>query len=171
MKTIAETERLILREFDPLKDANNAYELNADPEVIKYTGDPPFESVQAAQDFLANYTDYKRNGYGRWAVELQDGTFIGWAGLKLEENGIVDLGYRFMKKYWGKGYATEAARVCLDLAFNRLGIQEVIGRTASENTGSIKVLDKCGFEFWKEDECNGIEDSYYYRISKSQYLR
>ena len=171
MKYIATTDRLQLREFDPVRDAVMAYELNLDQEVIRYTGDPPFDSIEDAQEFLTNYSDYRRNGYGRWAVELKDGTFIGWAGLKLDSSNEVDLGYRLMRKYWGKGYATEAAKVCLHLAFHQFDIEEVIGRTASANKQSIRILLKCGMTFWKNDSCNGIEDSQYYRINKRDYLR
>ena len=61
MKNIIETERMYLREFS-VDDASHFYELNSDPEVVRYTGDPPFESVEAAKKFLANYTEYEKNG-------------------------------------------------------------------------------------------------------------
>ena len=64
MKVIIETPRLLLREFH-LSDAEKMYELNSDPEVIKYTGDPPFKSVVETKEFLNQYKDYERNGYGR----------------------------------------------------------------------------------------------------------
>lgn len=170
LKKILQTNRLILREFDPEKDAKNAYALNLDPDVIKYTGDPPFESVEAARAFLEAYTDYKVNGFGRWAVEdISKGQFLGWCGLKLHPDGMVDLGYRFMKAHWGKGFATESALACLAYGFEHLALEEIIGRTARENPASIKVLEKCGMHFWKEDACNGIEDSIYYRIAKKDF--
>ena len=67
IKLITETPRLILREF-ALDDAKSMWELNSDPEVIKYTGDPPFETIEKAREFLLNYKDYEKNGFGRWAV-------------------------------------------------------------------------------------------------------
>ena len=70
-KPLIETPRLILREFE-LDDAFDIYKLNADPEVIRYTGDPPFETVESARDFLNNYKDYENNGFGRWAVIKKD---------------------------------------------------------------------------------------------------
>ena len=170
LRPILKTERLLLREFDADYDALHTYELNADPEVIRYTGDPPFESVEAARNFLRAYPDYKKNGYGRWAVELQtDGSVLGFCGLKLHEDGMVDLGYRFSKKYWGKGYATESSLACLAYGFDVLGIEEIVGRTARANTDSIKVLEKCGMKFWKEDSCEGIKDSLHFRIFKKDF--
>ena len=104
---------------------------------------------------------------GRWAViRKKDDAFLGWCGLKKHEDGMVDLGFRLMKKYWNKGYATEAAKACVDHGFNTLGLKEIIGRAAQENMASINVLEKCGMDFWKEDECKGIDDSVYYRIRK-----
>ena len=65
MKFILETERLLLREFD-ISDAEKMYQLNSDPDVIKYTGDGPFESIESTARFLSNYSDYQKNGFGRW---------------------------------------------------------------------------------------------------------
>ena len=64
MKQIIETNRLILREFE-INDSENFFYLNLDSEVLKYTGDLPFSSVLDANSFLINYSEYKRNGFGR----------------------------------------------------------------------------------------------------------
>ncbi|WP_297693033.1 GNAT family N-acetyltransferase [uncultured Eudoraea sp.] len=170
-KPLIETPRLILREFT-VDDAYKIWELNSDPEVIKYTGDPPFENVENARDFLNNYKDYENNGFGRWAVIKKDSnTFLGWCGLKLNEQNLIDLGFRFFRREWNKGYATEAAKACLEYGFMELNIKEIIGRVAMKNTGSIKVLEKLSMEYWKNDSCKGIENSLYYKISKEQYLK
>lgn len=169
MRKILETERLLLREFEP-SDAQAMYDLNADPEVIRWTGDPPFDSVEHAETFLQKYPDYDRNGYGRWSVIVKEtDEFVGWCGLKLNEKDLIDLGYRFFRKDWGKGYATESAAACLGYGFLALGMDEIIGRVAPENVASIRVLEKLGMTFWKEDDCKGILDSMYFRINKKQY--
>ena len=93
------------------------------------------------------------------------------AGLKLNEQNLVDLGFRFFRKEWNKGYATEAAHACLEYGFLELDLKEIIGRVARQNKASIKVLEKLSMDYWKNDSCKGIEDSLYYRITKEKYLQ
>lgn len=146
MKQILETKRLILREFD-VNDAYNFYNLNLNPNVIRYTGDKAFPSVEEAESFLANYSVYQDFGYGRWAViEKDTEEFLGWCGLKFD-NGKTDLGFRFFEEHWGKGYATESAQACLDYGFQKLGLEEIIDRAMKENLASIRVLEKIGMKY------------------------
>lgn len=85
MKIILETKRLILRELN-IDDAESFYKLNLNVNVIRYTGDSAFNSIDTAKEFLENYQDYKLNGYGRWAVvSKENNRFIGWCGLKYGE--------------------------------------------------------------------------------------
>ena len=169
MKLIIETPRLILREFE-LNDAEKMWELNSDPDVIKFTGDPPFVSIDQAKEFIKNYRDYRENGYGRWAVITKDkNDFVGWCGLKLNEENFVDIGFRFFKKDWNKGYATESAKAGLNYGFSKLNLNEIIGRAASKNTASIRVLEKLNMDYWKKDNCKGIENSVYYKMNKSKF--
>ena len=165
-----ETERLILREFS-FDDAENLYMLNLDPDVIRYTGDPPFESKETARLFIYNYKDYKINGYGRWSIDLKsDGSFIGWAGLKLNKHNDVDLGYRLLKSAWGNGYATEAAQGCIKYGFEQLGQNEIIARVIPENVASVKVIEKLGMDFYKKGTCNSLDNASYYKLSREEYL-
>ena len=171
MATICETERLILREFE-LTDAPLLYLLNADPEVIRFTGDSAFSSVDEATTFLRNYNEYKKYGFGRWAVVLKaTNRFIGWCGLKLNEEQLVDIGFRFFRRDWGKGFATESAHAALTYGFNHLGIQQIIARSSTDNLASIRVIEKLGMSFWKYDSCEGIENSAYYRIKLEDYQK
>ena len=153
---ILETERLFLREWT-INDAESMYLLNLDLDVLKYTGDIPFESIEHAKLFLKNYDHYKKYNLGRWAViEKTTNEFLGWCGLKytaeLDEH---DIGFRFFKKYWNKGYATESARACLDLGFDKYSLTEIVGRAMTENIGSIKVLEKIGMSYFKEFNFDG----------------
>ena len=166
---IIETERLILRHFD-VSDAACFFELNKDPEVMKYTGDVAFESVKASADFIKNYDTYAKFGVGRWTVVLKSTNEpIGWCGLKVHPGQYVDLGYRFMKSYWGQGYATEASKASLKIGFESYAFPEIVGRTARQNIGSVRVLEKLGMQFWKNDSCEGIKDSVYYHIQKADF--
>ena len=166
MKKIIETPRLYLREFE-LSDARSMFDLNSDKEVIKYTGDDHFSSESEALNFIKNYDHYKNHGFGRWAVILKENnTFIGWNGLKLNEEDDIDIGFRFFRKYWGRGYASESAEAVLDYGFNFLKIDLIVGRVAPENKASVRILEKLGMKFKKEGSCHGIEDARIYSISK-----
>lgn len=153
MNIIFETERLLLRTFTS-DDAQLIYELNQDPEVIKFTLDPIRDFDHAAQiletTILPQYALYN---HGRWAVHTKhDINFIGWCGLKARpERNEIDLGYRFIKTSWGNGYATEAAFASLDYGFKTIMLPRIIGRAMPQNTGSLRVLEKCGMKYIGED--------------------
>lgn len=171
MKTILETERMLLREF-VLDDAPFAFELNKDWDVIKYTGDVAFESIAAAQEFILGYKDYELNAMGRWLCILKSsGESLGWCGLKLlRDTEEVDLGYRFLKKHWGKGFATEASIACLHYGFGQLKLDEIIGRAQLENKASIKVLQKTGMKFAGNFEFD-LHPGVKYSITKTEFLQ
>ncbi|MXN92021.1 GNAT family N-acetyltransferase [Flavobacterium sp. Sd200] len=160
---ITSTTQLILRELTE-DDKQHFYDLNLDPDVLQYTGDSVFESVEASRLFLVNYQDvYKRYGFGRWAVmRTEDDAFLGWCGLKYsEDTGQVDLGFRLFKKYWGNGYATEAAQACVVLAFEKFSVQTLVGRAMRANGASIRVLEKLGFVFREFFDFEGKEGVIY----------
>ncbi len=151
MKQILETDRLLLRELNT-KDSVNFYQLNLNPEVIKYTGDKSFQNIKQAENFLKTYKDYKINGFGRWAViEKSSGEFLGWCGLKYDKSlNETDIGFRFFEKYWNKGFATESAKACIIYGFEKLKIKTIIGRAMKDNIASIKVLEKIGLKYEKD---------------------
>lgn len=155
-KTIIETPRLLLREFTP-GDAAALFALNKDPEVIRYTGDVPFADEADAAMFIRNYSDYKKNGYGRWAmIEKETGAFLGWCGLKFHpDTGETDIGFRLHQRYWNAGFATEAAQACLDYGFSHLGLPSIIGRAMSDNKASIRVLEKIGLHYERPFDFHG----------------
>ncbi|MBO6516412.1 MAG: GNAT family N-acetyltransferase [Bacteroidia bacterium] len=164
---ILTTERLVFREFH-LDDAAFFLRLNSDWEVMKYTGDVAFKDIEEARDLVRNYDHYRQYGYGRWTVFLRESMErIGWCGLKNHpDEGYIDLGYRFERQHWGRGYATEAAEASIAYGFDTLNMNWIVGRTASENKGSIRVLEKVGMTFWKKAPCEGIVDSLFYEIRK-----
>jgi len=153
MHIVFETPRLFLRRFTET-DAPLIYLLNSDADVLKYLHEPLLENEAQAKDILNNkiIPQYKKN-LGRWAIHTKaQYEFIGWCGLKyVEETGIVDLGYRLLKTAWGKGYATEAAQYTLIYGLRELKIETITGMAHVENIGSIKVLQKAGMKFSKEE--------------------
>jgi RimJ/RimL family protein N-acetyltransferase len=148
-KTILETQRMLLREFDE-GDVEPFYRMGSDPAVIRYTGDPGggFTSVEHALEVLHSHpiADYRKYGFGRWACVLKaSGAVIGFAGLKyLPDQQEVDLGYRLLPAYWGQGLATEACRAVLDYGRTRLGIGRIIALVDPENVASVRILQKLG---------------------------
>lgn len=129
------------------------FEMDRDPEVHRFLGNEPVKSVERIQEIILfiqkQYADY---GIGRWAVEEKStGHFVGWSGLKWiteETNGrshFHDLGYRFLRSAWGKGFATESARAAMLYGFDVLGIEELFASADPGNVASLHVLDKLGF--------------------------
>jgi ribosomal-protein-alanine N-acetyltransferase len=155
MKWVLESEGFRLREFHP-DDAPVLYQLNKDPEVIRYTGNVPFQSIAAARTFLENYEDYQKHGFGRWwCVSKIDKEMVGWCGLK-RGDGEVDIGFRFFKSHWGRGVATETAKACLSYGFQQLKLDQIVGRASKENKASIRVLEKIGLRYWKDEKREGM---------------
>ncbi len=171
MKAILETQRMLLREFD-VADAPFFMELNASPEVLKYTGDKPFESLDLAKKFLLNYSEYQLHGMGRWLC-VQKETFspLGWCGLRYQtKTKEVDIGFRFLQKFWKMGFATEAAKACICYGFDKLQLNEIIGRAMVQNKASIVVLEKIGMNFIGNFDFE-LHPGVKYAILKNDYLQ
>ncbi|MEH0153066.1 GNAT family N-acetyltransferase [Limibacter armeniacum] len=172
MKTLIETERLLLREIT-FDDKEELLQLHSDPEVQKWTGEPVIESmkeIEKAIDIRQN--NYRQYGFGRLAAIQKDTSeFIGWVGLTyLQEFDKVDLGYRLKKKYWGMGFATEASKAIIDYGFNILNLDLIIAIALPENKASIRVMEKVGMIYDKQapyDEM--ILDAIWYKLDRTTY--
>jgi len=172
MTIYAETDRLILREILPT-DADSMFELDSDPYVHRYLGNNPVndkEQIYQAIEFIRD--QYVKFGIGRWAiVDKKTNHFLGWSGLKYiteETNGHInyyDLGYRLIKRYWGKGIASEAALAAIEYGFNMLGLNEIYAIADQENDGSHSILKKVGFTLVEAFELDGVPHNWY-RIQK-----
>lgn len=158
MNIVIETGRLVLRTFTN-EDAQLIYQLNIDPEVTRYTLDPVVD-IEQAQEILEQIIipQYALYNYGRWAVHIKPNLeFIGWCGLKaIPDRNEIDLGYRFLRSEWGKGYATEAADASIRHGFEKLNLERIIGRALPGNLGSIRVLEKCGMNYIGEEIVDGL---------------
>ena len=168
MKIIFETERLILREFT-LADTRLLLNLNTSPEVLRYIHEPALRNEAHALEILENIIlpQYQIN-HGRWAIHTRkDGAFIGWCGLKfLTETQTTDLGYRLLPGQWGNGYATEAAKKCIQYGFTQLHIEEIFGKAHIDNVASIRVLENAGMKYLG----NTIEEDTVIKIYKVKNL-
>ena len=152
---ILETARLRLR---PMSESHalGLYELNLNPRVRRFLGEPPLVDVAEAREVIETVIrpQYEMFGVGRMAIERRpDGAFVGWCGLKYRvECAEYDLGFRLFEAYWGLGLATEASRAVLDDAIVRLEGARLIGETHVDNRGSRRVLEKVGFVFERRYE-------------------
>lgn len=142
------TSRLELRphRFD---DADFMMELNSDPEVTRYVPEEPFENKSKALGIIESLrAQFLERKIGRFLViEKSSGLKIGWCGLKwLEETNEIDIGYRFLKSFWGKGFASEAASACLEYGFNSLNFERITAQIMPTNIRSIAVAKNIGME-------------------------
>ena len=168
---ITSTDRLYLRELH-VDDGIHFFNINNDPECIKYTGDAAFESLEASKLFLESYEkQYQDFKMGRWAVCLNDtDEFLGWCGLKFHPNeNVVDVGYRFYKKHWNKGFATEATKASLAYGFDQLNLDRIVAHVHVDNHASNRVAIKSGLRFIRDFLYNGTPAKYY-EIKKIEYL-
>ena len=141
------TLRLALHEITR-HHANELYELDADPRVMRYIGTgraSTREQVDAVMRRLPRaYSLYP--GLGTWRATRRDsGDFVGWFALKyIPGTAQVEVGYRLRHGAWGSGFATEGARELVRYGFDDLGLHRIIGVTHPENSASQHVLRKIG---------------------------
>jgi RimJ/RimL family protein N-acetyltransferase len=109
--------------------------------------------------------DYDKYGYGRFAVELKEtGKVIGFCGIKfIEEIGLPEVGYRYLKEYWGRGIGTEAALACVEFAREDLGCKKLVALIMPGNVASIRVAEKLGMTRGPSIHIYG-EDVYQYEM-------
>ena len=123
--------------------------MHQDPEVMRYFPDllTPEQSEWLAEDCRIHL---ERRDWGMWAVEsLHSGEFIGFVGLHIPDADLpfgpcIEIAWRLKRSAWGQGYATEAARAVLRVAFERLGLQEIVSFTSVLNTPSQAVMERLG---------------------------
>ena len=142
------TERLVLRRWLP-RDRGPFAAMNADPEVMAHfpamlsreESDALVERIEAAFD---------QHGFGLWALEVRStGTFIGFTGLSVPGfeaafTPAVEIGWRLQRSAWGQGYAAEAARATLEVAFDQIGLPEVVSFTSTVNDRSRALMHRLG---------------------------
>lgn len=152
-QVLLETERLVLREFGP-DDVDVVFELNSDAEVMRYIdGGIPVTRAEIEEQVLPRYLSYyeRYGGLGKWAaIEKTTGRFVGIFMLHPTESGPPEdpeLGYRFHRFAWGKGYATEGSFALLRKAFTDFGVQRVFAQAMTVNRGSWRVMEKVGLRY------------------------
>jgi RimJ/RimL family protein N-acetyltransferase len=163
------TGRLTLREWKA-SDLAAFAAINADPRAMEFFPGvlSREESDGAAARAIEHFTEH---GFGRWAIEVQGSAkFIGFAGLNVVQyetpfTPCVEIGWRLAFDYWGRGYATEAARTALADGFTRWGLSEIVSFTVPANSRSWRVMEKIGMK-----RADG-EDFYHPLLPEGHWLR
>lgn len=159
-----ETTRLYLRQ--PIRaDAAILYRQWLDPQIQQFLGGvvTPVVAKLRMTSLLEHWEHY---GYGNWSIfERTSDTLIGLAGLGHCESE-VEISYRFFPEFWGHGYATEAAQASIEIAFEWLGMERLVGVTQQANAGSQRVLEKIGMRHTR-DFVKWNSPQYYYEIERA----
>ncbi|NCB34299.1 MAG: N-acetyltransferase [Erysipelotrichia bacterium] len=144
--TKIETERLILRDMTQ-DDFCSLSSILQNPAVM-YAYEGAFTDEEVHAWLNKQIYRYKNDGYGLWSVILKTtGTMIGQCGLTnqvWENQDILEVGYLFAEKYWHHGYATEAARACMDYGFHTLNAKEIYSIIRDTNNASQNVARRNG---------------------------
>lgn len=166
-----ETKRLILRDYT-LHDFGAIYEILSDSETMQHYP-KPFDEEHTLKWIAWNIQNYKTYGFGLWAVVLQEsGELIGDCGITLQNidgEWLPEIGYHIHKKYWRRGFGSEAARAVRDWAFQNTTYDCLYAYMKYTNIGSYSTAMAIGMQKVKEylDEKNDI--SYVYAIKREDW--
>jgi RimJ/RimL family protein N-acetyltransferase len=151
---VLETERLLLRHFEPA-DLEPLYALYRDPEIRRYYPDGTRtleETKEELEAFLHGHR--KRPVLGLWAtVEKSSGAFLGRCGLlpwSIDGQPEVELAYLIDKARWGEGFGTEASLAIVEHARNVLGLERLICLITPGNAPSAAIATRVGMRFERE---------------------
>ncbi len=147
---VLETERLFLRQLTPDDDAF-ILELLNEPGFLENIGDRQVRNLEGARRYVADgpAASYVQHGFGLWWVGLKDTAEpVGICGLiKRDALDHPDIGYAFLARFSGRGFASEAGAAVLDYGRRALGLARIVAITKPDNDGSIRVLEKIGLKF------------------------
>lgn len=149
---VLSTERLILRKMFQ-NDIRNLLEIFSDPIAMKYY--PSTKNESETMEWIKwTQKNYEEYGVGLWIVEDKvTGEFLGQCGIVPQEvEGVteMEIGYLFVRRFWGKGYATEAALACKNYGFERLNLSKMISLIKVDNIPSTKVAERIGMKMLKK---------------------
>jgi RimJ/RimL family protein N-acetyltransferase len=152
----APTARLRFREMTE-DDLDLMAGLLGDPDVMAFYPRPKTRD-EALGWIDWNRRNYAEHGYGLWIVETHDGRFVGDCGLTWQPVGdgaVLEVGYHTVSERQGLGYATEAARACVELALGAIGERHVVAIINPANAASRRVAEKLGMRLEQETEVHG----------------
>ena len=158
---ITKTERLCFRLLD-ITDFEDLKVLDMDPDVRAHFPDGVSTPDQIKEHISKSQACYAENGFGEFAViETESGRFTGRAGFGLIEGGGIEVGYVFLKQFWGQGLAQESLRALLAWAEQSLRAHRILAYAPTTHMASLHVMKKCGMRYLKTDIMRGVECTFY----------
>ncbi len=167
-----ETERLLIRPYTH-NDLEELIEMRTDPEVYRYLGGPERQNRVEITKRLDFYMQcYEKLGFGMSAmIWKENGETIGGSGLQpLEDTGEIEVGYSLKKNYWRQGIGFECALAWLKYGFETAGLERIVAVADKDNTGSWRIMEKCGMTYEGMQTAYGMECKFY-AIAKNEFLR
>ena len=156
--------------------------MNADPRVMQFFRSPlNREESDSMIDRIERH--FSEHGFGLWAIEVPGiAAFVGFAGLSIPDFNAhfapcVEIGWRLSSEHWGKGYATEAARLAVQFGFRTIALPEIVSFTAAKNHRSRSVMERLGMRRDPADDFDypGLPDGHplqrhvLYRLNSDAY--
>jgi len=166
-----ETERLLMNKIRP-DDLAWLIEMRTPDAVNRYLGGPEMQNAEALTKRLPYYLEcHEKYGFGFCTMTLKaTGEMIGTSGLQpLEDTGEIEVGYNLSEKYWRQGFGYECAMAWLKYGFETAGLERIVAVADPANTGSWRIMEKCGMKYEKTEKHYGM-DCVYYAISRSEFL-
>jgi len=148
-----ETNRLMLRRIKP-KDVDCIYKFYSDLTTLEYIPKEPFTSLDQARDKIKEFEKlYKEEKAIWWTFTLKTSDdFVGFGGVFdiNKKSNNAEIGYGLLPEYWGKSFMSELVKEIVDFGFDKLQLHKLSGFITPGNVGSVRVLERLGFE--KEGE-------------------
>lgn len=170
---IIETEELALRELT-MNDFLSWHQILSDQETMQYY--PRVFDMDKTRSWIDwNLDNYRRYGFGLWAIILKDtNQFIGDCGITMQNiygdgNLFPEIGYHVDKRFWCKGYASQAAKACLRYAFENMDFNEIFCYQKWTNIPSKKVAEKIGMLLRKEYPDEKNTKTSVYSITRTEF--
>jgi ribosomal-protein-alanine N-acetyltransferase len=167
-----ESERLMFRHVTR-DDLPWLVEMRSIESVYRYLGGAELQSAEAVTKRMDFYLAcHEKFGFGMCITSLKEtGEQIGTSGLQpLGDSGEIEVGYTLFEEYWRKGFGYEAALRWLDFGFREKDLERIVAVAHPDNTGSWRIMEKCGMKYEGNYRHYGM-DCVYYAISRDEFLR
>lgn len=155
------TNRLLIRELD-LNDAEFIFELLNQTSWKKYIGNKNIQTIEDAKQYLMDnpIKMYETYGFGLWCVtKIYSKQPLGIAGIiKRDSLPLIDIGFAFLDRFSGHGYAYESCEAILNYTKSQLHSEQILAIVKPENNKSIKLLEKLGFTFKEQVHINPADN-------------